>query len=130
MIDIQAKNAGKLKRRLKVIEQKLSSESGGLDDALYKGGLVVEKAAVQNASGPRPSHIDRVTGTLTASINTRKTGKATVKVGTNVEYAAIHEFGSSKVPARPYLRPALRDNKEVISRYVTSYINNVLNGGE
>ena len=55
---------------------------------------------------------------------------ATVEIGTNVEYAAIHEFGGAihqtnawgkgieqyiTIPARPYLRPALDENTKSIS---------------
>lgn len=43
-----------------------------------------------------------------------------VVVGTNVEYATYIEFGTSKMGARPYLKPALMDHldeyKEMISQ--------------
>jgi HK97 gp10 family phage protein len=41
-------------------------------------------------------------------------GKITGIVGTNVEYAPFQEFGTSKMPAQPFLTPALNGNKEAI----------------
>lgn len=42
------------------------------------------------------------TGTLRASISARA-GKRTVRFGTNVPYAPVHQFGGEHIPARPFL---------------------------
>jgi len=51
------------------------------------------------------------TGRLRSSIQTsglQRDGRgAYIKVGTNVFYAGFVEFGTSRMPAQPYLRPAL-----------------------
>lgn len=53
------------------------------------------------------------TGRLRSSITYEKTilqsGLARIFVGTNVEYAPHVEFGTVKMPAQPFLRPALRE---------------------
>lgn len=143
-VDIRVKNEQKLSRRLNHISKKLETGSAGVTVALLKCGLTVEKAAVtEHLSGPRPDTLDRVTGTLAASINTQQTGKGRVSVGTNVEYARIHEFGGTiekdrgqvaaggivhdiktviHMPARPYLRPALEDNRDQITAYMRDYL--------
>lgn len=36
--------------------------------------------------------------------------------GTNVEYAVYPEFGTSKMPAQPYLMPAMREAERNIQR--------------
>ena len=52
------------------------------------------------------------TGTLERSIHQEDVqGQLAVTVGTDVPYAEHVEFGTSKMPARPYLRPALDENK-------------------
>jgi phage gpG-like protein len=70
---------------------------------------------------------------------------ATVEIGTNVEYAAIHEFGGAihqtnawgkgieqtiHIPARSYLRPALDENesdiKDAVSQSLVDQITGVL----
>jgi len=66
------------------------------------------------ASAPgEPPAVD--TGRLRASISFH-TYTNYVDVGTNVEYAAPLEFGTSKMAARPFLRPALQRNQREIVR--------------
>ncbi len=49
------------------------------------------------------------TGRLRNSI-THTSDEDTAYVGTNVEYAAYVEYGTSKMAARPYLKPAVNNN--------------------
>lgn len=72
--------------------------------ALVKRGLVVER---------RAKHLCPVdTGRLRASITTRGTrdgdGTPVAIVGTNVNYAAHVEFGTTRQAPKPFLRPALK----------------------
>lgn len=61
------------------------------------------------------------TGNLRSSINHQVDGdRATV--GTNVEYAPHVEYGTSRQSAQPYLEPALRDNKDKISKIIRDAI--------
>jgi len=55
------------------------------------------------------------TGTLRRSI-THKIETRSAVVGSNVEYAPHVEMGTSKMSARPFLRPALETNMEKIKR--------------
>jgi HK97 gp10 family phage protein len=72
------------------------------------------------ASAPgRPPAVD--TGRLRASITheVHKEGDQIVGlVGTNVEYAPHLEFGTNKMAARPFLRPALFNNVPEIKRQI------------
>lgn len=104
--------------------------------AIARGAEVVERAAKTNIK----RHDLILTGDLRASIRyiirENKTG-ADALIGTDKIYAAIHEFGgvitpksapalvfeidgqliitqSVTIPERPYLRPALDDNKPAI----------------
>jgi HK97 gp10 family phage protein len=58
------------------------------------------------------------TGNLRASIESRvirnNDGDITGVVGTNTDYAAFVEFGTSKMGAQPYLRPAVEQNRETV----------------
>jgi len=71
-------------------------------------------------SGPRPGVLGVVTGRLRSSITSlpvKKTANAYIAtVGTKVVYGRIHEYGgkagrgyAAKIPARPFMRPALED---------------------
>ena len=48
----------------------------------------------------------RDSGNLQANMKVQRTGLLTAEIRSEAEYAAALEFGSSRVAARPYLRPA------------------------
>lgn len=80
----------------------LSSELGPVGRDLTRRALRVEAAA------KRVCPVD--TGRLRSSIThalAQDGGDVIAMVGTNVEYALDVEFGTSKMRAQPYLRPAL-----------------------
>jgi HK97 gp10 family phage protein len=58
------------------------------------------------------------TGLLRKSI-THRTGEDYAEVGTSTEYAPFQEFGTSKMPARPFLLPALNQNRNFIKNTMT-----------
>lgn len=61
------------------------------------------------------------TGNLRQSINHKVIdSEKSVRIGTNVEYAPFVEFGTIKMNAQPYLRPALLENKEAIRKILGS----------
>ena len=43
--------------------------------------------------------------------------------GTNLFYAKFHEFGTRNIPARPYLRPAITENRNKIIAILTKELN-------
>lgn len=52
----------------------------------------------------------KLTGTLSRSIEAElaeESGKLVALIGSNLRYAGFVEFGTSKMDAQPYLRPAL-----------------------
>lgn len=82
------------------------ADDGQLRAALLAGAKPIENAAVAKAP------VD--TGTLRRSIHSETggiDGGVVVRVGTNVEYAIHQEFGTSRMRAQPYLRPAFDANK-------------------
>lgn len=67
-------------------------------EQLYGVGLAIQNKARQLCP------VD--TGRLRSSIFMRK-GEDFVEIGTNVHYAPHVEFGTSRMRAKPYLRPAI-----------------------
>lgn len=107
---VTIKGLTSLRAKLKVLEP-LTREA--VERGVHKAGLLVEGAAKPLAP------ID--TGALRGSIHTttRPTGDgATASVGTNVEYAAHQEFGTSRMKAQPYLQPALQKNKKKAKKII------------
>ena len=69
------------------------------------------------ASKPgQPPH--RRTGTLARSI-THEVSKDSARVGTNLKYGKFLETGTSKMAARPYLRPGVYKNQRAIKKILT-----------
>lgn len=50
------------------------------------------------------------TGNLRNRLTHKPEGKRTMVIGENVEYAPYVEMGTSKMKARPYLKPAIMDH--------------------
>ena len=77
--------------------------------AMRKGTLLVERGAKMKA----PVDTGRLRSSITSEV--RGVGADTVGVvGSNVVYAPYQEFGTRKMPAHPYLRPALAEAKDKI----------------
>ncbi len=129
-----------------------------IEQSLYQGGLHIAGWIKNNRlTGPRPAFLGVVTGRLRSSIATSRPDTIGntyfVRIGTNVEYARIHEFGgtitpkkgkylkfktldgfwhsvtSVNIPARPFLRPGIQDeeNKQWVLDNLKENIINAMN---
>jgi HK97 gp10 family phage protein len=94
-----------LSKKLKALAAKASPKQA--ETAVRAGLLVIEGAAVQKAPV--------LTGALRRSIHTETattSAGAVGRTGTNVEYGPFQEFGTSRMRAQPFLRPAYDENKD------------------
>lgn len=98
--------------------RKMSKDAAtAFEEGLQKGALRVERDAKINAP------VD--TGRMRASITTRLTeedGNTIAEVGTNVSYAPMVEYGTSKKAARPFLFPAYNQNKDKIRKDIAAAV--------
>lgn len=76
-------------------------------------GSVSGKNHVASKPGEPPN---RDTGVLQANIETQFVGPLTAEVSSNAPYSAPLEFGSSKMAARPFMRPARDKSEPTIQR--------------
>jgi HK97 gp10 family phage protein len=118
----------------------LDSMSGDrLGRAVMAGGFVLETAVKVSMSAS--SHSGRVyaghrasapgetpavdTGVLGNSINTQLVSSsdtsAFAEVGTGVEYGEFLEFGTSKMEARPFMRPGFDNNEQKIKDTIRTF---------
>lgn len=80
-----------------------------ISQKLVTAALMVEATAKQT--------VPVLTGTLKRSITHKpEVPKKEVLVGSNLPYAPFIELGTSRMSARPYLRPALEANIPAIRR--------------
>lgn len=96
-------------------------ESGGFKGKPTKGGktrfTTGYKVHRASAPGEAPA-ID--TGHLVNSFRVRMKDRTTAIVEVRAEQAAALEFGTGRIAARPYLRPALeKENQEMIAQLMT-----------
>ncbi|MBC7128399.1 MAG: HK97 gp10 family phage protein [Thermoplasmatales archaeon] len=85
------------------------TEEENIDALLKEVAFFIEKEA------KRICPVD--TGRLRSSITTEKIDKLAYAVGTNVEYAPYVEFGTYKMMAQPYLRPAMQEARMKFSQF-------------
>jgi len=91
----------------------------GLMPALKAAALVVQNDAKERAPV--------LTGTLKRSIHIEELPQdRAVAVGTDVEYAPYIEFGTSRMAAQPYLRPALDENHGAIQREFAEAVRDII----
>jgi HK97 gp10 family phage protein len=117
------------KKSVKIIKTNvkavLDSMSGDrLGRAVMAGAFVLEGAAKMKTP------ID--TGNLVNSINTvlisSDDTSAFAEVGTGVEYAEHVEFGTSRMQAQPYMRPAFDENAETIKATIQRFAKQQISG--
>jgi len=99
-----------------------------VEEALAAGAEMVRGEAVEkHLSGPTSGgggfHGESLrvrSGTLRNSVTSRVKGGATpsAKVATNVVYAAAHEYGTPKMPRRPFLRPSLEEKRKDVMELI------------
>lgn len=72
------------------------------------GGPIGRVTNIPSAPGSPPNV---QTGHLRNSIGYNIVGPAKARVGTNVEYGLYLEFGTSRMPARPFMGPIVADRR-------------------
>jgi len=84
-----------------------------LKTGMHKAVAVVKRDAIMDC----PYHTSRLRNSIDDRVE--EDGMLGI-VGTDVEYAGFVEMGTSKMPARPYLFPALEKNRKRIKELLKS----------
>jgi len=131
----------KLDNRFKEVIAAASGEN--IMKALLAGGEVVRNHAKLNIQAQELVDTSNLLNSISVQEGSGGKTDATVEIGTNVEYAAIHEFGGAihqtnawgkgitqtiHIPARPYLRPSLDENVNSISDAVGASLKHQIEG--
>lgn len=86
-------------------------------------GSVSGKGHVASLPGQPPN---RDTGHLDTNIEAFRTGHLKAEVRSQAEYAAALEYGTSKMAARPYMRPAVKRAEPKIKGLVTATVHRIV----
>jgi phage gpG-like protein len=121
----------KLDNRFKEVIAAASGDN--IMKSLLAGGEVVRNHTKLNIQAQELVDTSNLLNSISVQEGSGGKTDATVEIGTNVEYAAIHEFGGAihqtnawgkgieqtiHIPARPYLRPSLDENTDSIKSAV------------
>lgn len=68
--------------------------------------------AISGEKANAPTYTDNKKGVYNYSGTAPDDKEKAVYIGTNVEYGSFVELGTSKMPARPFLKPAATDHNE------------------
>ena len=90
---------------------------------LVSEGSVSGKGHVPSAPGEPPN---RDTGTLQANFETRQTGPLSAEFVSKAPYASALEFGTSKMAARPHIRPARDATVKEIRKRMAEQMNKLV----
>ena len=96
---------------------------------IYKRGGVMHQAS--SAGNPPATDTGRLLNSITTVQKTQE-GVIEVKAGggkSQVKYAAMLEFGTSKMAERPFMRPALLKNKKNVQDKVNNRVKKALQDG-
>jgi len=123
--------------------KKLGDQTGGrmLETAVVSGALLVQNEAkrlapVKTGNLRRSIHVgghseeSELADSTGSDIegSSHSASEAHVLVGTNVEYGTYQEFGTSKIPARPYLRPALDEQADAVQTEIREALKDLILG--
>ncbi|MFC3711269.1 HK97 gp10 family phage protein [Sphingoaurantiacus capsulatus] len=97
--------------------------SGALSEA---ADVVIGEGAAALAEAARAAAGE---GSLAAGINSARTGAGSAEVRSSASHAAVMEFGTSKTPGRPHLRPAAAQLRGLIAAKLAQAVRRVVRGG-
>jgi HK97 gp10 family phage protein len=114
---------------------KIANKSKQLRSGLFKGvrnAMFFAESEAKKSFG-KPGNLKTKTGHLRRSIQskTKQSGDKVIGIlSSNTVYSAIHEYGGlhprstfKRMPERPFLRPAIEDNRIEIDRIIQKAIN-------
>ena len=104
-----------------VILERQATQLTAVDTGRLRGSITYRSQRKQSRVRAPASGNDQVS---------RPGRKWTLHVGTNVEYAAHLEYGTRKMSAQPYLRPALTMFKHEILRDFSKWVEKFLKRGK
>lgn len=93
-----------------------------LTEEVIEGMKIIEEESRNNCPvGEGPN-----AGNLRDSHETLSTGKNEAEVRVNAEYASYVEYGTSKMEAQPFLRPAIESKRKEVMEKIAEGLNDKL----
>ncbi len=116
MIELEIRGLEQFQRQLRRLSESMRGQV--VQDALMAGGYIIE--------GYAKTEVPVDTGFLRSSIQTARGPDDTVVVSAEAEYAAYVEYGTSRMAARPYMRPAAEEHMPEIEQAIAAAMSDAL----
>lgn len=109
---------------LKQFNQQKKDLREGTLEGLRRAMFYVENISKRRFGTPGNLKVKsgRLRGSIKQSVKEMK-DKFVGTIGTNVIYGPVHEFGLGKYPPRPFIKPAIDENVDMINRLIQRSIN-------
>jgi HK97 gp10 family phage protein len=107
-----------MKEAIKIVEKMDKDTIPFLRLALKQAAFIIEAEAVKRAP------VDQ--GTLRASIHVRKVSDDYYVVEDGVEYGVYQEYGTTRMRAQPFMRPALLASEATIQKLMADAVNKAI----
>ena len=102
----------------------IQTQSGGQTVTRYRQGGGAYQHTASSPNSPPNTDTGRLASSVAVEVQSED-----VFVGSGVEYAPYLEFGTSKMQARPWLNPALEQNRRRISKLISDAIKKTTDRG-
>ena len=144
MVDIQIHRKVEVDAELRRVGSVINDPSPVWDSVIRKVLIPRIRETFLSEGGGRwvprqddlPHPLLRKSGTLYSSLvrpgsrgNINVQTSHSLEYGTDIPYADFHEFGTSRIPARPYLLYAVEDIDVKVAREIDSYFQSEFNIG-
>ncbi len=127
-IEIRYLNSDEVRAKFQNLGSALTNKV--LETALTEGAEIVKAAAVPRA--PRRNR-GRIGAAIKVKTEEKSAAGVVVKVAIDQKspgfFGKFHEFGTRKMRARPFLRPAIDENREAVIAKVEDTVKRILEGG-
>jgi HK97 gp10 family phage protein len=116
-IKVGIEGGRELAAKFKAIGKQVYTEQ---EQGVLLAAMYVERDAIINA----PVDTARLRNSIASRIAQNDGTNIVAEVGTNVQYAQAVEFGTSRMPARPFMLPAFENNKQKILKQLAKAFKN------
>lgn len=95
-----------------------------LEESVLSGAEIIRQSAIQKA----PYKTGNLRGNIEKATSLKSFGRVEVDIGPNRKawYAHFLEYGTSKMPAKPFLRPAIDENRDTASREILGQLKSII----
>lgn len=107
-----------VKELINELERVSDDVAGDLAKVIKKGGKIVRDAAKSNIESQGLVKTGALRDSMKMRITEKDRSQVEATIGPTKFYGRFHEFGTKKMKARPFLRPAFDENSDKVQEVI------------